>query len=291
MKKLINKNIKIAVQKNGRLTEDTINLLKSAGLSFATYNQTLFAVCRNFPVEILYLRDDDIPNCVASGVVDLGIVGQNIVDESCLPVNKLLDLNFGYCSLAVAVPKESNIKKIKDLEGCRIATSYPNSVNKFFNDQNIKIKTVDIKGSVEISPSLGMADAIVDIVSTGSTLALHDLRRLKRILESRATLIAGKQKKSLAKEKIINQLLLRFQGILAATSYKYIMMNAPEKIIKDIQKIVPGLKSPTLTPLMKKDWFSVQTVVREDVFWETVEKLRSAGATGIIVLPIEKLIP
>ncbi|MGI5841510.1 MAG: ATP phosphoribosyltransferase [Patescibacteria group bacterium] len=289
MKKFNKEKIKIAIQKSGRLTEDTLNLLQSAGLEFSTYNQTLFSSCRNFPIEILFLRDDDIPNCVDSGIVDFGIAGLNIVKESGYRVKQLLDLDFGYCSLAIAVPKDSRIGSLDKLEGKRVATSYPKSVKKYFTDKNINVKIVKIEGSVEISPALGMADAIADIVSTGSTLALHDLKLLEKIFESNAVVFTNPGIDQ-SKMELIKRLLTRFKGVMAARTYKYIMMNAPKEIIKDIQRVVPGLKSPTIAPLMNSDWYSVQTVVREDIFWETVEKLKDIGASGIIVLPIEKLI-
>lgn len=287
----LNKNLKIAIQKDGRLTEDTINLLNSAGLEFDNYKQKLFVTCRNLPLEIIFLRDDDIPGCVESGVADLGIVGKNVLYESEVNVDQILDLGFGFCSLYIAVPKESNINNVEDLKDLRIATSFPKSVKKFFDNKKIPVKIVEINGSVEISPTLGIADAIVDIVSTGSSLAANDLRKLEKIYDTESVLIANKSIKDLDfKNDLVNRLITRIKGVLSANHYKYIMMNAPKSSLEEIKRIVPGLKSPTIAALSNENWISIQTVIREDIFWETVEKLKEVGASGIIVLPIEKLI-
>ncbi len=290
MEKLNSNNIKIAVQKDGRLTEKTFSFLRSAGLEFETYKKKLFAVCRNFPLEILYVRDDDIPYYVETGIADLGIVGQNLLTELDSDVTELLPLEFGYCSLGVAVLKESDITSLSDLEGCKIATSYPNSTKKFFDDKNISVETVMISGSVEIAPTLGVASAIVDIVATGSTLALNDLKLLTKLYDCEAVLIATKNIKSKQKKELINSLVTRFNGVLAAKNYKYIMMNAPKSILPKLKKYVPGLTSPTISPLADSNFISIQSVVKEDVFWETMETLKKLGASGIIVLPIEKMI-
>jgi len=287
----LNNNLKIAIQKDGRLTEDTTKLLNSAGLEFDNYKQKLFTTCRNLPIEIVFLRDDDIPGCVSSGVADIGVIGKNVLYETDAKVDELLDLGFGFCSLCVAVPKESDINTLKDLRGLRIATSFVKSTKNFFEDKKIPVQIVEINGSVEISPALGMADAIVDIVSTGSSLASNDLRKLEKIYDTQAVLIANKSlNNSTFKKDLVNKLLTRIKGVLSANHYKYVMMNAPKKNLSKIKSIVPGLKSPTIASLASKDWISVQSVIREDVFWETVEKLKEAGATGILVLPIEKLI-
>lgn len=291
MKQLTNTNLKLAVQKNGRLTEDTIQLLRSAGLEFESYNQRLFATCRNFPLDILYLRDDDIPDYVQTGAVDVGIVGSNMVVETGSKVKTELKLDFGFCSLSLAVPKESSIQKPSQLKNATIATSYPTLTRKYFKEKNIPVEIVTITGSVEIAPALNMANAIVDLVSTGSTLALNDLRVVEKVYESQAVLIANTKPGLPAKKQyLLQKLLVRIKGVLAAKNYKYIMMNAPEKILPGLQEVVPGLKSPTVSPLTTPGWVSIQTVVKEDVFWETIEKLKTAGATGILVLPIEKLI-
>lgn len=290
MANLNNKNLKLAIQKQGRLTDETLEFLRKSGLEFESYKQRLFSSCRNFPLDILYVRDDDIPDYVASGTVDLGILGQNILNEERPKVKKLLNLRYGFCSLIIAVPKESTIKDIADLKGQTIATSYPKSTKKFFKENNIPVEVVKISGSVEITPALGVAQAIVDLTSTGSTLALNDLRALTKVYDSEAVLIANEQTLVNGKKVLLEKLITRFKGILSARNYKYVMMNAPEDVLPKLKKITPGLKSPTISPLAKEGWISVQTVIKEDVFWETIEKLKQVGASGIIVLPIEKMI-
>ena len=290
MPDLNNKNLKLPIQKKGRLTDETLEFLRKSGLEFESYKQRLFSSCRNFPLEILYVRDDDIPNYVASGTVDLGILGQNVLNEERPKVKRLLNLQYGFCSLTLAVPKESEIKDIRELEGKTIATSYPESTKKFFRENNIAVEVVSISGSVEITPALGVAQAIVDLTSTGSTLALNDLRAIANIYDSEAVLIANEQTLLNGKKDLLGKLMTRFKGVLSAKDYKYIMMNAPEDMLLKIKKVIPGLKFPTISPLANKGWFSVQTVIKEDVFWETVEKLKQVGASEIIVLPIEKMI-
>lgn len=290
MADLNNKNLKLAIQKEGRLTEDTLEFLRKSGLEFESYKQRLFSLCRNFPLEILYVRDDDIPDYVASGTVDLGILGQNILSEERPKVKKLLNLRYGFCSLIIAVPKEPVIKDIYDLKGKTIATSYPQSTKKFFKENGISIEVVSISGSVEITPALGVAEAIVDLTSSGSTLALNDLRLLTKIYDSEAVLIANEQTLLNGKKILLEKLITRFKGVLSAKDYKYVMMNAPEEILPKLKKIVSGLKSLTISPLAKSGWVSVQTVIKEDVFWDTIERLKDCGASGIIVLPIEKMI-
>lgn len=290
MKNINNGNLKLAIQKDGRLTEETLSLLRAAGLEFESYKQRLFSVCRNFPLNIVYLRDDDIPDYVASGAVDMGIVGQNMLYETDTQVETLLRLNFGFCSLSVAVPKESTIRDLQELNNCKVATSYPKSTQLFFKNKNVEVEITTIKGSVEVAPALGMADAVVDLVSTGSTLALNDLRTIDKVYDSQAVLIAGKSKLVKEKEILSRKLLMRIQGVLSASTYKYVMMNAPQDKLQAIQNVVPGLKSPTISQLSIKGWISIQTVIKEDVFWETIEKLKQIGASGILVLPVEKLI-
>jgi len=265
--------------------------LRSSGLQFESYKQKLFSSCRNFPMEIVYVRDNDIPGYVRSGAVDLGIVGQNLVNETRPKIKKLLNLRYGYCSLCLAVPKESNIKSIRDLSEKIIATSYPNSTKYFFEKQNIKVNVIEIGGSVEITPILGVAAAIVDLVSTGSTLALSDLRIIEKLYDSEAVLLANPNSTTdLYKSKLIDKLLTRFKGVLSAKNYKYVMMNAKESILPKIKKALPGLKSPTISPLAIPGWISIQSVIKEDFFWETIEKLKKIGASDILVLPVEKLI-
>jgi len=290
MATLSNKNLKLAIQKQGRLTDETLEFLRASGLAFESSKQKLFSSCRNFPLEILFVRDDDIPDYVASGTVDLGIVGQNVLYEERPKVKKLLNLRYGFCSLILAVPKESEYKNIKELKDKTIATSYPESTKKYFKENNIPVDIVRISGSVEITPALGIAAAIVDLTSTGSTIALNDLRILTKIYDSESVLIANKETVVNGKSVLLEKLMTRFKGVLSAKEYKYVMMNAPEKILPKLKKIIPGLKSPTVSSLAKEGWVSVQTVIKEDIFWETIEKLKQLGATGIIVLPIEKII-
>jgi len=290
MKSLNSKNIKIAIQKEGRLTDETLEFLRKSGLEFESYKQRLFSLCRNFPLEILYVRDDDIPNYVASGIVDLGIVGQNILNEKRPSVKKLLNLKFGFCSLIIAALKDSKIENIKDLQGKTVATSYPKSSDKFFKEKKILVKTVSIKGSLEITPALGVAEAIVDLTSSGSTLTLNDLKIIEKIYDSEAVLIANARSLTNGRKVLLEKLIMRFKGVLSANDYKYVMMNAPEEILPKIKKIIPGLKSPTVAPLAKKGFISVQSVVKESIFWETIERLKQVGASGIIVMPIEKMI-
>ncbi|MBI3379468.1 ATP phosphoribosyltransferase [Candidatus Gottesmanbacteria bacterium] len=290
MNGLNNGNLKLAIQKEGRLTGETLDFLWKSGLEFEASKQKLFSNCRNFPIEILYLRDNDIPKYVEEGIVDLGIIGQNLLYEKRPQVKKLLNLRFGFCSLVIAVPDDSPIKKIQDLKYSKIATSYPLSSKKFFKERNIQVELVEISGSAEISPALGVAQAIVDLSSTGSTLLLNELRMVEKVYDSEAVFIANKQLFTQRKKQFLEKLLLRFKGVLSAKNYKYVMMNAPENILPEIKKIVPGLKSPTIAPLVKVGWISIQTVIKEDIFWETIEKLKKIGASGIIVLPIEKII-
>jgi ATP phosphoribosyltransferase len=286
-----NISLKLAIQKNGRLTEQTISFLKSAGLDFDSYKQSLLSNCRNFPLEILYVRDNDISKYVDSGSFDMGIVGQNMLYEHRTSVKKLLNLRYAFCKLVVAVQKESKIRSVNGLKNKRIATSYPNSTKAFFKKQNIPIEIVEINGSVELAPTIGVADAIVDLSSSGSTLKVNDLRPIETVFESEAVFIVNPSVvKSPQKKQIVDKLMLRFQAVLSAQKYKYVMMNAPEDILPKLKKSIPGLKSPTVSPLAQEGWISVQTVIKEEVFWETVEKLKELGATGIIVLPIEKLI-
>jgi len=288
---MINNKLKLAIQKNGRLTEETVSFLRSSGLEFESYQQRLFSTCRNFPLEIVYVRDDDISDYVESGAVDLGVVGQNLINEIRPNVKKLLNLRYGFCSLSLAVPKESSVKLVEDLKNKTIATSYPSSTEYFFKKRNIKVNIIKIKGSVEITPILGIASAIVDLVSTGSTLALNDLRTIEKLYDSEAVLLANPRSlENEKKAKIIDKLLIRFKGVLSTKNYKYVMMNAPEKILPRIKKTIPGLKSRTISPLANPGWISIQSVIKEDVFWQTIEKLKRLGASDILVLPVEKLI-
>ncbi len=290
MRKLNGENVKLAIQKEGRLTEETLNLLRTAGLHFESYKQRLFSACRNFPLDILYVRDDDIPEYVAEGVVDLGIVGRNLVVETEQPTDELLALDYGHCTLTIAVPRDSDITDLNQLAGCKVATSYPVATRRFFAERDIEVEVITISGSVEITPALGVATAIADLVSTGSSLKLNDLTPLATVFESQSLLVANRElAENERKAAIVERLLLRFRGALAAREYKYIMMNAPRAALPRIYELCPGLKSPTVLPTADPDWVAVHTVVREDVFWEVIEQLRLLGTQGILVSPIEKM--
>ena len=281
------KNLKIAIQKEGRLTDKSLELLKNIGLEFETYKKRLFSRCRNFPLDILFVRDDDIPEYVQDGVVDLGIVGRNLLYENDFRGEFLADLGFGFCTLMLALPRFSRVKKVGDLQGLRIATTYPGSLRKFLRENKVKAEIVTIKGAVEITPSLSVADAICDIVSTGSTLKINELKPFKRVYDSEAVLVGNER---VLKRPVLKRLMRRIQGVLKARQYKYIMMNAPANAVAKIQAVIPGLESPTVVPLAKPGMVAVHSVVEEPVFWEVIEKLKGVGASGILVLPIEKMI-
>lgn len=285
----VNGSIRIAIQKSGRLSEGSLALLRQMGLEFETYRDRLFAQCRNMSVDILFLRDDDIPEYVRDGVADLGIVGSNVLDESMVPVQRLLPLDFGYCSLAIAVPEQSQLRTISDLKGKRIATSYPSTLARFLKSKSITAEMVFLKGSVEIAPALQVADAICDLVSTGSTLRTNRLTVLETVSRSQAVLI-GKKKPLAKKQRIVEKLLLRAKGVQEAQRYKYIMFNAPASALEMIKKLVPGCKSPTVMPLADPGFVAVHSVVLEEAFWDVVEKIQACGGSGILVSPIEKFI-
>ena len=283
--------LRLAIQREGRLTDDTLALLRSIGLEFESFRRRLFSNCRNFPLALLHTRDDDIPEYVSAGTVDLGIVGRNLLHEEGVTVEELLPLGFGYCSLVVAVPKDSAIASVEQLAGTKIATSYPRSAQRFFDEQHIPVEIITISGSVEVAPLLGLSSAIVDLTATGSSLVLNDLRPIYTILESEAVLAAHPAVLADAqKQAQIDRLLLRIKGVLAARRYRYVMMNAPRSALEEIYQIVPGLKMPTVVPLSDPEWVAVHTAVREEVFWEVIEALRAAGASEILVSPIEKLV-
>lgn len=285
------RRLRLAVQRQGRLTEGTLSLLRGIGLQFESYGQRLLTPCRNFPLDILYGRDDDIPEYVADGTVDLGIVGRNITVEKAAGVKELLRLGFGYCSLVVAVPNDSEVQRPSELEGQRVATSYPRSAREYFERLGVGVQLIELSGSVEVAPSLGVAAGIVDLTATGSTLVLNDLRPIATVLESEAVLITnGESARTLGVEGDVERLLLRINSSLAARRYKYIMMNVRSEALEAIRQITPGLKSPTVVPLADPEWVAVHTVIQENEFWEVIEKLREAGASEILVNPIEKLL-
>jgi ATP phosphoribosyltransferase len=289
--KLNGDNLKIAIQKSGRLTESTIDLLKRSGLEFDAYGAKLFSTCRNFPLEILFIRDDDIPEYVQDGVCDLGIVGANIVEETEANVTVVDDLGFGRCRLSLAVPKGLGVKSVEGLNGKRIATSYPTILKQFLAKNEVEATIVPVSGSVEITPSLKIADAICDLVSTGTTLKMNGLEVLETVMETSAVLIGNKDSLLDSKRSLnIDRFLMRIRSTLMARRTKYVMMNAPETALLSIQKILPGLDSPTVVPLAEEGKIAIHAVVPEDTFWDDMERLKEAGATGILVLPIEKMI-
>ena len=289
-KKLKDENLKIAIQKDGRLTDDSIKTLRSMGIEFEACNRKLFAISRDFPIEILFCRDDDIPGYVESGVADVGIVGQNIIQESKAKVTEVMSPGFGRCSLSVAVPKESTVSTVEELRGKRIATSFPSITQQYFSSLGISVDVVTISGSVEIAPALGVSDAIVDIVASGSTLTLNDLRQIDIIAETEAVLIRGSKKLSSSKEDLLSQIVARLEAVLSAKNMKYVMMNAPKDNLEKIRQIAPGLNAPTVTELMRPGWVAIHAVMNENTFWGVVDKLKALGARDVLVLPIEKVV-
>jgi ATP phosphoribosyltransferase len=283
--------LKLAIQRSGRLTEDTISLLHSIGLQFESYQARLFSRCRNFPLSILYGRDDDIPGYVSLGTVDLGIVGRNLIYEEGVEVEELVSLGFGYCSLVVAVLRDSPYQTLDDLQDVKIATSYPQSAQRFFAERGSNPEIISISGSVEVAPSLGLAEAIVELTATGSTLIMNDLRPIHTILESEAVLVANCEAMAdPVRRANIDRLLMRINAVQAARRYKYVMMNAREEALPAIRKVVPGLKAPTIVPLAEPGWVAVHTAIEEEQFWESIERLRAAGASEILVSSLEKLL-
>lgn len=282
-------NLKIAVQKSGRLYEDSIKLLKECGIEFSNGLNKLKTEALNFPLEVFFLRDDDIPQYVEDGVADIGIVGENIVLETGKTLRVVEKLGFGKCRLSLAVPKSSSYKGLGDLNGKRIATSYVSILETFLKKNKVKAEIHEISGSVEIAPGIGLADAICDLVSSGSTLFTNGLKEAEVVLRSEAVLVANKGMKRPQLE-LLDKLLFRMRAVRRSKNNKYILLNAPNKNLKEICKILPGMKSPTILPLAEKGWSSVHSVVNENDFWEIIEQLKSKGAQGILVVPIEKMI-
>jgi ATP phosphoribosyltransferase len=281
--------LKIAIQKSGRLNEDSIQILKDCGISINNGNDQLKTTASNFPLEVLYLRNSDIPQYLIDGVVDAAIVGDNLLVEKGKNIQVAEKLGFSKCKVSVAVPKSFNYNSVKDLDGLRIATSYPNTVLDFFNSKNVNVDLHQISGSVEIAPNIGLADAIVDIVSSGSTLFKNNLKEVEVIFKSEAVL-AVSPKMTLENKVILDKLQFRIQSVLRARKSKYILMNVPNDKIELISSILPVLKSPTVMPLAQEGWSSVHTVIEEDRFWEVIDELKAAGAEGILVCPIEKMV-
>ncbi len=281
--------LRIAVQSKGRLYDETMDLLSEAGIKLTAVKRSLLVPSRNFPVELLFLRDDDIPDSVATGTADLGIVGYNEVLEKQRDVTVIKKLGFSRCRISLAVPNSASYDGLQWFNGKKIATSYPVILSKFFRDNNISAELHEISGSVEIAPSIGLADAIFDIVSSGSTLVSNNLREVEKVIDSEAVLIGGKALDA-EKQEVLNELLFRFEAVKAASSKKYILMNVPRTQLDTVLQILPGIKSPTVLPLADKDWCSVHTVLEEKFFWEIINRLKAAGAEGILVLNIEKMV-
>ena len=281
--------LRIAIQKSGRLYEESVKLLKECGIQINNGNKQLKTIAENFPLEILFLRDDDIPQYVFDGVADAGIVGENILLESNKDISLAYRLGFGRCRLSIAVPKTMSYNSVADLQGLKIATSYEKLTNDFLQQNNISAEIHSISGSVEIAPGIGLADAICDLVSSGSTLFTNNLKEVETILFSEAVLVTNKE---LAEEKrnILEKLQRRINAVKTAKNNKYILLNAPNHQLQNITRILPGSKSPTIVPLAEAGWSSVQSVVNENDFWEVIEKLKDHEAEGILVVPIEKMI-
>lgn len=283
-------SLRIAIQKSGRLTDKTIDLLKGIGLRFDDYKRNLLVKCRNFDVELLLIRDDDIPEYVQDGVCDLGFVGANVTAETGADVTVLRDLDYGVCRLSLAARENGEIKKTEDFEGKTVATSYPKTTKRFFDKRDIDTDIVTISGAVEIAPRLEVADAICDLVSTGNTLKANGLIELETILESETQLIRTNKELSTGKKSLIDKFLQRMDGHQQAERSRYIMMNAPEDSVSQIKEIIPSLKSPTVMPLADENMVAIHTVIPIDQFWVVMEKLKAEGATGIVILPIESMI-
>ncbi len=282
--------LRLAIQKSGRLFDDSVSLLREAGIAFNSGpNRLLRAQASNFPLEIIFLRDDDIPEYVEGGVVDAGVVGENVILEKKKSVRVVERLGFGKCRLSIAMPKNIPYQNVQDLTGKRIATSYVGILGDFLQQKGIRADIHEISGAVEIAPSLGLADAIFDIVSTGSTLLANGLREVETILESEALLITTQSLPS-EKSDILDRLLFRLNAHRNAQNHRYILLNAPNEQIETITNLLPGMKSPTIIPLGISGWSSLHSVVPENVFWDVLEQIKAAGAEGILVVPIERMI-
>jgi ATP phosphoribosyltransferase len=281
--------LKIAIQTKGRLNEDSMQLIKEAGIDLSIGRRTLVAESRNFPMDALFLRDDDIPQTVADGVADIGIVGENEMLEKGENVVVVKRLGFSKCRLSLAIPKSQEYTGVEFFNGKKIATSYPIILNKFLAENNINAEVHVISGSVEIAPGIGLADAIFDIVSSGSTLVSNRLKEVEVVLKSEALLIANANL-SPEKQEVLDELVFRIESVQRTKGKKYILLNVPNSKIKEIATLLPGMKSPTVVPLAEEGWSSMHSVIEENDFWEVIGKLKKAGAEGILVIPIEKMI-
>ena len=288
--------LRVAIQKSGRLSEKSLDILKSCGLSFARSKDKLFWYGRDFPVDVLLVRDDDIPRMLLDGVCELGIVGENIASEVMLARNSETELNclrklgFGHCRLSIAVPEDLEISSIKELEGTRIATSYPALTRYLLEKQGIGTEIVELSGSVEIAPGLGTADAISDLVSTGTTLRANHLRELEELYQSQAALYGRVNNISETKQQLLDQLLARLEGVMQARQSKYVMLHAPRDALEKITELLPGVEHPSVMPLEGSDRIAIHAVCGEAVFWEHLEALKAVGASAILVLPVEKML-
>jgi len=282
-------NLKLAIQKSGRLHEDSIELLNDCGIAIKNGHNHLKAVADNFPLEVYFLRDDDIPQYVEDKVAHIGIVGENVLFEKDKKVDIVEQLGFGKCRLSIAVKKTDDYDGVQFLQNKKIATSYPVLTQKFLNENKINAEIHEISGSVEIAPGIGLADAVCDLVSSGSTLFMNGLQEVQTILKSQAVLIRSKKLEE-AQLKLLNQLLFRIRAVKKASNNKYVLLNAPNDSVDKIISLLPGMKSPTVLPLAESGWSSVHSVLSEDEFWEKIEALKNVGAQGILVVPIEKMI-
>jgi len=281
--------LKIAIQKSGRLSEKSVALLEECGLKFPNGGGKLSTECANFPVEILFLRDDDIPQYVEQNVAHIGIIGENVFLESQKEIRIVEKLNFSGCRLSLAVPKETEYQGLSFFNNKKVATSYPNILQKYFKENNIEAMVEVISGSVEIAPGIGLADGICDIVSSGSTLLSNGLKEVETVIESQAVIVSSPNLEAEVQE-ILNKLLFRIRSVQKAKENKYILLNSPNNQLEKIIQILPGMNSPTILPLAKEGWSSLHSVIGEDKFWDVIDELKEAGAEGILVVPIEKMI-
>ncbi len=282
-------NIRIAVQKSGRLSDDSLKLFKECGIKFESGGSKLRSISSNFPIEFLFLRDDDIPGYVEDGVADLGVVGLNVLMEHTRKVEIVKELGFSKCRLSLAIPRSETYTDLSQFEGKSIATSYPNLTNQFLQKNGVNAEMHEISGSVEIAPSIGLAEGICDIVSTGGTLLSNGLKEVATVFQSQAVMISNNSL-SAEKQAILNKLLFRIDSVQRGQNAKYVVLNVQEQNIEKVTALLPGMKSPSVLPLATKGWFSLHSVIEENDFWNIIENLRDAGAEGILVLPIEKMI-
>ena len=281
--------LKLAVQKSGRLHQDSMQLLKDCGISVKNGSHQLKTVSENFPIEVYFLRDDDIPQYVEDGVADIGIVGENVLFEKNKSIKTVEPLGFGKCRLSIGIQKTEEYTGVEFLQGKKIATSYPFLTQKFLDENRVDAEIHEISGSVELAPGIGLADAICDLVSTGSTLMMNGLKEVQTILKSQAVMVQAPELKP-EKEEILNSLLFRIRAVKKAKNNKYVLLNAPNESLQAIIDLLPGMKAPTVLSLAEEGWSSVHSVLSEDEFWDKIEQLKKAGAQGILVVPIEKMV-